>query len=437
MKIGWVTPLATTSAIGFVSVQVCQALVERGHLVDIIRSETADAIDAPHWPTSCPVLSWRDVPSDAAEQNYDVVFLSIGDNFNFHAGIFEYLSQPFAIGIFHDFYLFNLFNGWRQQRGLTANQSVREIISAYGPASAGAALRAINGEADITELSRTVPMTEWVAQRCTAAVGHARFYLPRLEKSCAGVVEVGNLPFAGREVQPALAKGGKLTVATVGVVNPNKCVDVVIDAIGQSPLLRDKLRYVVAGPIDDATRAALNDKAEAQGVEFMALGRVEDDELLNVLNEADIMCCLRRPVLEGASASAIEAMLSGRPTIVANAGFYGELPDRYVAKVPEDFIASDLALVMEEWVADSATRLRIGAEAQAWARETFSATAYAVMLETVVREQFRLTPYLDLADRVADRLGLLGIGPSSANVARIAAAIDDMRMPARDSPHRM
>ena len=65
MKIGWVTPLATTSAIGFVSVQVCQALVERGHLVDIIRSETADAIDAPHWPTSCPVLSWRDVPSGA------------------------------------------------------------------------------------------------------------------------------------------------------------------------------------------------------------------------------------------------------------------------------------------------------------------------------------------------------------------------------------
>lgn len=437
MRIGWVTPLAKTSSIGSGGLRICDALAERGHLVHIIRSEVRDVLDTPHQETPHRVLTWRDVPLKEAKQSYDAVFVNIGDNFNFHAGVFEYLKEPFAIGIFHDFYLFNLFNGWRHSLGLTANQALREIVTTYGPASSEAALRAIRGEMDITELSQAVPMTEWLAKRCAGAIAHAQFYVPRLLSTCAGVVEVLNLPFARRDIPPAVARDGRLTVTTVGVVNPNKCVDAVIDAIGQSAALREKVRYVVAGAADDAMRAALEGKARELGVDFQLLGRIEDDRLMQVLDEADIMCCLRRPVLEGASGSAIEAMLSGRATIIADAGFYGELPDRYVAKVPADFSPSDLARAIEGLAADAESRLRMGVEARSWALETFSGDAYAVMLESVVRDQARLEPYLELSDRVAKRLARLGFGGSSKIIGRFAAAIDGMRQPDPQSPHRV
>lgn len=437
MRIGWVTPLAQNSAIGRASVIVCEALAARGHLVDIIRAESRDMIGSEPLQTSRRVLSSHAVSYTEAVDNYDAVFLNIGDNFGFHGGIFEYLRHPFAIGIFHDFYLFNLFNGWRQGLNLTATQASREIVSAYGPSSAEAALRAISGGMDMAELARTIPMTEWVAMRCAGAIAHARFYLPRLRSACGGAVEVANLPWPGRDVPPPAPREGKLTIVTVGVVNPNKCVDQVVEAIGQSELLRERLRYVVAGPIDAAMRAQLEDKARERGVEFEALGSVSDEELLKVLTEADIMCCLRRPVLEGASASAIEGMLSGRPTIVADAGFYAELPEEYVVKAPAEFGAADLAGALERVVMDPAGRLRMGEEARAWATEAFSVDAYVKVIESVAHDQIRLGPYLHLSDRIADRLSRLGIGGSSANVARFAAAIDGMRQNDAPSRHRI
>ncbi|WP_274628436.1 glycosyltransferase family 4 protein [Arvimicrobium flavum] len=437
MRIGWVTPLAQNSAIGRVSAIVCDELAARGHRVDIIRSESRETVDSPHWPTEHKVTTSFEVSFLEAEKNYDVVFLNVGDNFSFHGGIFEYLRRPTAIGIFHDFYLFNLFNGWRHSLKLSGPQSSREIVAAYGPGAADAALRAVGGAMDVSELASAVPMTEWVAMRCAGAIAHANFYVPRLRASCAGTVDVANLPWPGREVPPPAQGKDRLTVVTVGVVNPNKCVDVVIDAIGQSAALREKVRYVVAGPIDDATRSQLEGKAREQGVQFEALGSVSEDELLQVLGDADIMCCLRRPVLEGASASAIEGMLSGRPTIVADAGFYAELPSQHVVKVPEQVGAADLKNALERLASDPQARQRMGESARAFAAEAFSVSAYVDRLESVVRDQARLGPYLELGDRLAQRLSRLGMPPSSGAVDRLAAAIDGMRLSDRQSPHRI
>lgn len=437
MRIAWVTPLATNSAIGRVSVIVCDELAARGHRVDIIRAEARDAVGSAHLETKHRVLTSAAVSCSEAEENYDAVFVNVGDNFAFHGGIFEYLRRPIAIGIFHDFYLFNLFNGWRHGLKLTGPQSIREIVSAYGIDATEDATRAIHGGMDMTETAERLPMTEWVAMRCAGAVAHAHFYLPRLRAACAGAVDVASLPWPGRDIPPPSEKDGPLTVLTVGVVNPNKCVDVVIEAIGQSPLLRERVRYRVAGPVDPAVKAQLEAKAREQNVDFAALGSVSEEELERALADADVMCCLRRPVLEGASASAIEGMLSGRPTIVADAGFYAELPDAYVVKVPSACLADDVRKALEGLAGSAEARAAKGEAARDWAQETFSAKAYVDRLESVARDQIRLGPYLELGDRLAERLYRLGIGPSNGAAVRLAATIDGMRQPDRNSPHRL
>jgi len=437
VRIGWVTPLATNSAIGRASVIVCDELAARGHRVDVIRAESREVVGNPHLETKHRVLTSSAVSCSEAEENYDAVFVNIGDNFAFHGGIFEYLRRPIAIGIFHDFYLFNLFNGWRHGLKLSGPQSIREIVSAYGIDATEEATRAIHGGMDMTETAERLPMTEWVAMRCAGAIAHANFYLPRLRAACAGAVDVANLPWPGRDVPPAEQKDWPLTVLTVGVVNPNKCVDVVIDAIGQSPRLRERVRYRVAGPVDPAVKAQLEAKAREQNVDFTALGSVSEEELERALADADVMCCLRRPVLEGASASAIEGMMSGRPTIVADAGFYAELPDAHVVKVPAACAAADVSKALEGLVDNGEKRLAMGQAASDWAHEAFSAKAYADRLESVARDQIRLGPYLELGDRLAERLYRLGVGASNGASARLAATIDGMRQPDMASPHRL
>ncbi|MCO5069756.1 MAG: glycosyltransferase family 4 protein [Rhizobiaceae bacterium] len=438
MKIGWVTPLARASAIGRVSAIVCDALAARGHDVEIIRCEMPEFVATESHATSCKVTSIHDVPAEVAAERLDGVFLNIGDNFNFHGGVFNYLHSPFAIGIIHDFYLFNLFNGWREHLKLPVSRASQEIVSTYGPAFADAALRAIHGEMTTTEIARSIPMAEWVARRCNGAIAHAKFYMPRLRAACGGVVDVANLPWPGRDIAEPVSTDGKLTIVTVGVVNPNKCADLVIDALGRSDMLRNRLRYVLAGPIDTAMRQQLETSAVEKGVEFEALGSVTDEQLAEVLSNSDVMCCLRRPVLEGASASVIEGMLSGRPTVVVDDGFYGELPDEYVVKVPPAFDSSDLARVLERLMSVSAEqRLARGREAKAWASEEFSVDRYVEVIERVLREQIRMGPYLDLADQVVARLNWLGIDSSGASAARFAGAIDSMRRFDAPSPHKI
>ena len=113
---------------------------------------------------------------------------------------------------------------------------------------------------------------------------------------------------------------------------------------------------------------------------------MEDDVLVARLEDSDIICCLRKPVMEGASGSAIEALQSGRPTIVADAGFYAELPDNLVFKVPADVPLEDVRRQLERLVADEALRRRVGARARPWATDRFNVERYATSVERLARK---------------------------------------------------
>ena len=134
---------------------------------------------------------------------------------------------------------------------------------------------------------------------------------------------------------PNASNSSSVAVLTVGHVNQNKRVESVIRAIGGSDVLRDRCRYHVVGLVTDQERERL--RAVAQAVSFHDLeitGEVSNEILRAQIEAADMICCLRWPVFEGGSAIRwSRRMLSGRPIIVTDAGFYHELPDDLVFKV--------------------------------------------------------------------------------------------------------
>ncbi len=431
MKICWVTPFVLRSSIGRVSAEVARALAARGHQVEILRCEDQDDAAEPLHPTALPVHHWRTYDLGRLRTEFDVVVVNIGDNYPFHAGVFAILDAAPCLGIFHDFYIYNLFSGWLHYNGLDYRRHDAEIVATYGPEAEPHAVAVRSGQMlDMGEIARHLPMTEWLASRCEAALAHARFYAPRLEAACPGPVEMTPLCCPDRATPPGPPKAkDQLTITTVGVMNPNKRIADVIRAIGGSDVLK-ACAYRLVGPISDEERAKLEAVAAEVGFANLIIeGAVDDETLDRRLDEADILCALRKPVLEGASGSACEGMLSGRPTVVARAGFYGELPDDLVFKVDGEIVVEELREVLERLVANRDQRLTTGKAARAWALENLNAERYAEAVERLAQVQITSRPLLAVGRRIGGELKAMGLPEGDPAAARIGATLQTLFAP--------
>jgi glycosyltransferase involved in cell wall biosynthesis len=428
MKIAWVTPLARRSAIGRVSAAIVKALRERDHEILVVRSERerADADAAHPISSSVPIVWWNDVsPRDVELQN-DAVVLNFGDNYNFHAGTLAFVDRASCLGIFHDFYLYNLFNRWLAYQGLGEDIHEREVRCTYGEQTCELARRAWRGTAPVEELAEMMPMTEWLASRCGAALAHSRFYIRRLENSCPGPIAVAPLCYESRGINLLSRRHDhRVTIAIIGVINPNKCVDAVIRSIASSGVLRAGCRVRLVGAIDDAERHRIEQLCDETGfTEVSILGEVDDAVLVKELDGADILSCLREPVLEGASASAIEGMKAGRPIVVADVGFYSDLPDDLVFKIPTPVTVAKLTQVLERLVKDENLRRDTAAQAQRWALRTFTTEGYVSILEDLTCKYISAKPLLAAGKRIAHQLAALGTSPGDPSVEQLATKLE-------------
>jgi glycosyltransferase involved in cell wall biosynthesis len=437
MKIAWVTPFDRRSAIGRVSAAVTNALSMQSHEVTVIRSERHRSDSVAAHPSSLPTVWWHDVSPHHVKQQHDVIVLNFGDNYDFHAGTLAFAEAVPCLGIFHDYYLYNFFNRCLAYRGLGERIHEREVCLTYGESvrplarkawQNGAAIEEIANRAAIEEIANRFPMTEWLGRRCGAALAHSQFYLYRLENSCPGPIAVAPLCFPGRDVKPLPRRQERqFTITTIGVINPNKCVDAVIESVGSSSMLRTNCRYRLVGAISDSERIRLQVLCRNIGFDQLDIvGEVDDATLVGELERADILTCLRKPVLEGASASAIEGMKSGRPIIVADAGFYAELPSDLVFKVPSSVDGSSLTNVLERLWSDETLRRETGAKARDWALRRFTAEAYVSILEGLMSQFIDSEPLLRVGQRIGQEFALLGVVSSDPAIERVAKRMNDL-----------
>jgi glycosyltransferase involved in cell wall biosynthesis len=428
MKIAWVTPYNTRSAIGRFSRLIAERLGHTEHEVTIVRSEAPELLSGSDVLPGTEVIRW-DTVCYAPDfwSPFDAVVYNVGDNYPFHAGAIELLHRFPGVVIFHDYFLLDLFSAWREAKGGQALAD-RILDDIYG---SGAALRfhAHDGLAGWQEYtSEHFPLTEWIGRLAHGAVAHSSFYADRLKRCCGGPLLVMPLaynalsdfqPLAGRE------QSSNVTLLTIGHVNQNKRVEYVIRAIGGSDVLRKRCRYHVVGPISDQERERL--RTVAQSVSFHDLkitGEVSNEALQAEIQAADVICCLRWPVFEGGSASAVEAMLSGRPVIVTDAGFYRDLPDDLVFKVDPNCELSSLTIQLTRLISDPGLRATVGARAGDWAKTEFSVQTYVARLVPFLEEVARLKPTLCAAAHFGQLFANLGLRPNDPAVERLATTLE-------------
>ena len=118
--------------------------------------------------------------------------------------------------------------------------------------------------------------------------------------------------------------------------------------------------------------------------------------------------------------------MAGRPTIVADAGFYRELPDEWVFRVGAEVEPDQLRVRLEQLVGDEALRIRAGAGARAWAEQRFNLDDYAETLERAMTETIQASAVLAVSRRIGSDLAQLGLQPNDPALPRIAGVLSEI-----------
>ena len=256
-------------------------------------------------------------------------------------------------------------------------------------------------------------MVEFVAARSIAAVVHAQHYRAEVEAACLGPVIAMPLAMTFAHLcngLPAPPGGRKFVVATIGYVNSNKRADQVIRAMGASPRLRERARYILIGPIEEWQRESLTALAHRVGAPMPEFtGWVPDRTLRELLTGVDAICCLRDPLTEGGSASLILALRSGRPTVVSEQGTYAEVPDDVVLKCPPGREAAHVVHHLETLMKSHEGALALGERARRFAEATYAPEPYARGLLALAEQAARTAPAILAQRRIGGTLYSLGL----------------------------
>jgi glycosyltransferase involved in cell wall biosynthesis len=275
------------------------------------------------------------------------------------------------------------------------------------------------------------PVYRWAMQNTLGVVTHAEFYQELVEERVGCPTRTIPLAYDAPLGVPRPTTSeldNKLTILTVGSVNTNKRYHAVIRAIAESPLLRERCRYRIVGPYDEARRKMIQSVVDSQPIKLdvTMTGLVDRATLSRELAAADIISCLRYPALEGASASVIEGLLTAKPVVVCDTGCYREIPDQMVYKVDPDREHRQLMAALEQIVRNYELARNRAVRAAEWAAERHSPDQYAQQLLEFAPQVLYNRPALAIIDRIANHLRQWNVPADDLFMSRVDRAMDDL-----------
>jgi glycosyltransferase involved in cell wall biosynthesis len=379
MKLLWVTPFNTRSAIGVYSREVCHELADRGHEVLIMREESDAEAYIPALQTSLPILG----PDEAIPTDLDLALINYGNHAPYHAGALRIATDQPAVAIFHDAEMRDFSWGMRNRHNLLVPDLLKEGRPQDLATDAG----------DLVDPAAR-PVLQALSSMACGAIVHGPHYQATVESACAGPVEVFPLCFPPTmQIKARKADTTCRRVTIFGIINPHKQPERLMKAVS---LLKDRFGPIeihLAGFIEDAYRRLLTDRARLLGISPPIFhGYLSDSRLADVLNASDVICCLRYPVTEGGSASVITALYQERPLIVSNIASYSMVPDALVHKVSYGEDPEDLAMALQSVFRDFTKAEAVAAEARAWAATTYCSKTYVNHLEAFMDRVIEALP---------------------------------------------
>jgi len=138
------------------------------------------------------------------------------------------------------------------------------------------------------------------------------------------------------DVEPAQDVAGDPLIGCFGFLNMNKRIPQLLEAFASFRRERPGARLLLVGGAGERFDVGrrLERLGLIDGVE--RIGYVPEERMWSLMAACDVLVNLRYPTMGETSGSVIRALSLGKPLVVSDVGWFSELPDDAVLKVPVD-----------------------------------------------------------------------------------------------------
>ena len=407
MKVAWFTPFNKESSIGRYSKFAAEALDKWLDIEVFAYSEKVQPTTPMH-KTFLKVNYYTDASIVEQLSAYDVCVYNMGDNVNYHAVLYDVYQKHPGILIQHDICMHNFFRGYYYAYKKMPTKYISLLRNKYGD-EAESVLQAANSSDEWSKIDfLKYNFSEDIFRNALGVIIHSKYHQQFLQQYYSGAICVTphldinewesideTKKFTGYDMS-------KINILTVGMVNPNKHIDAVIEVLGKYPEFRKIINYTVIGSLgnEQYTNKLKNLISKYELEECVKLlGFVGHDDLAYYYHYADFISNLRYPAFEGGSGSLVEQMAAGKGIIVTDTGVYSEVPEDCICKVSPENMIEDLVNVFKKFLQNRELIQQYADNAKKYAEEHFSRDLYAERVSKFIEEVTFTLPLYEVLDK--------------------------------------
>ncbi len=264
------------------------------------------------------------------------------------------------------------------------------------------------------------PLAGTILDRATGLIVHSDYVRDRAREAGYGgrITRIPHPAWPMGGIEPARDVKGEPLVGCFGFLNMNKRIPEVLEAFASFRRTHPGARLLLAGAAGE--RFDLQRRLErlglGEGVE--RLDYVPEERMWSLMAACDVLVNLRYPTMGETSGSVIRALSLGKPLVVSDVGWFSELPDDVVLKVPVDEREVETIELALGVAADHGAALGLAAREYVEREHSLSAVAdaYASALEAAAGGDAIADAVLH---RVAEAAVAAGITDVSALVMKL------------------
>jgi glycosyltransferase involved in cell wall biosynthesis len=317
----------------------------------------------------------------------DIALYHVGNDPDAHGWIVDALRAERGVVVLHEFVLHHLVAGITIGRGKPRAylDAMERELGVPGRLLALGVLDNLLPLLWETQPER-FPLAGTILDLAGGVIVHSRYVEERVREAGYGgpVWRVPHPAWSPEEVRPAADVEGDPLIGCFGNLNMNKRIPQLLEAFAALRLRRPGARLLLVGPAAERFDLARRLERLGAGEGLVREDYVPEERLWSLQAACDVLVSLRSPTMGETSGSVIRGLSLGKAMLVSDVGWFAELPDGVVLKIPPDELEVPTIARALELAADCSREL--GDAARAYAREEHdlgrAADGYVKALET-------------------------------------------------------
>ena len=283
---------------------------------------------------------------------YDYIIYNFGNNPEYHWYMYEMIQKYSGYVILHDYILYYLTVGYYEERNMLF-QKVYELEGINGIQLIKESLKNIESRnlLEHKKIATMLPMNKEVIKKAKGIFVHSEFSQNIIKENYKSLdiykinlvkcetMDMKDEKFLNRHFN---IDDNAYIIGAVGFIAETKQNELTCLSVKKyNQTYEDKVHYVMIGEGNYVDHLLDN--------YIHKTGFLDNTEFFHAINSCDLILNLRYPYNGESSATLIQCMDLGKPCIVTDIGWFSEIPDDVVIKLPFDLSMNELCNNFSTW----------------------------------------------------------------------------------------